>query len=363
LIDSLSWGGAELLLGELARGAPAHGLELTVSHLYDADEGPAATRLRAAGLEPCSLGVGGLPDPRTLLRVRRQLAATAPDILHTHLQYADILGGTAARSLGLPAVSTLHVMDAHATGRDRIRARLAVAVRRNWHERVIAVSDHMRDAYLATGADRPGHVLTIHNGIATDAARGAGARVRAELGIASDDLVVGLVAVLRPGKGHDLAVAAVDALRDRFPRLRLLIAGDGPAREDVAGLAAPLGERAVFSGHRDDVMAVLDAVDVLVHPSLADAFPTVLLEALATGVPIVASAVGGIPEIVEDGRTGLLIRPPLEPDAYATALARLLGDDELRRVLAHRGRERFEAEFTAERWAARLRGLYEEVMP
>jgi hypothetical protein len=106
LIDSLSCGGAEPLLRDLAHGAPAHGLDLSVSHLYD--------------------------------------------------------GGAAARSLGLP-VTTLHVMDTHATGRDRVRVRLAAAVRRRWHERVIAVSDHLREAYLAAAADRPGHALTIHN--------------------------------------------------------------------------------------------------------------------------------------------------------------------------------------------------------
>jgi glycosyltransferase involved in cell wall biosynthesis len=361
LIDSLAWGGAEMLLGELARGASTQALELSVSHLYDADEGPAGVRLRDAGLEPRLLGVGGLTDPRTLLSVRRQLAAVAPDVVHTHLLYADLLGGAAARTLGLPAVSTLHVMDADATGRDRARARLAVAVRRRWHARVIAVSDHLRGAYLAAGADRPEHVLTVRNGIAAEAAPGAGARVRAELGIGGDELVVAVVAVLRPGKGHDRAVAAVEAVRREVPGVRLLIAGDGPAREDVARLAAPLGDRAVLTGHRDDIMAVLDAVDVLLHPSLADAFPTVLLEALAAGVPIVASAVGGIPEIVDDGRSGLLVAPPLEAGRFAAALARLVGDAALRRELARQARARFEAEFTAERWAGRLRAVYDAV--
>ena len=136
--------------------------------------------------------------------------------------------------------------------------------------------------------------------------------------------------------------------------------GDGPARDAVARAASPL-VTAPPVGHRDDIMSVLDAADALLHPSRADAFPTVLLEALAAGVPIVASAVGGIPEIVEDGRTGLLVDPPFEHAAFAAPLARLLADRDLRRALARRGRERFDAEFTAERWAARLRVVYEEV--
>ena len=361
LIDSLALGGAELLLGDLAAGAPAHAIELSVAYLYDADDSPAAERLRRAGVEPQLVGAGRVLDPRTLRRVRRHLAAQRPDVLHTHLQYADLVGGAAARTLGLRAVSTLHIVDARVGAHDRVRARLAAGVRRHCHARVITVSDKLRAAYLASGADTPAHVLTVHNGIAARASPGAGARVRAELGIAPDELVVAVVAVLRPGKGHEVAIAAVDAIRRTVPRVRLLIAGDGPARAHVAATAATLGDVALMSGHRDDVMAVLDAVDVLLHPSAADAFPTVLLEALAAGVPIVASAVGGIPEIVEDGRTALLVGTPVDFRAFVPPLTALLGDAQLRRDLARRGRERFESRFTAERWAGRLRAVYDEV--
>src|SRR5581483_12011893 len=99
------------------------------------------------------------------------------------------------------------------------------------------------------------------------------------------------------------------ALRERYPRVRLVVAGDGPTRAQVRSLARPLGEGAVLTGHRTDVMALLDATDVLIHPSFADAFPTSLIEAGAASVPVVATRVGGIPEIVESGRTGTLLEP------------------------------------------------------
>jgi glycosyltransferase involved in cell wall biosynthesis len=360
LVDSLTMGGAELLLADLARGAPAHGLELSVGYLHAA-EPIAAPRLRAAGLDPEPVGVGSLLDPRTLRLVRRHLDRVRPTVVHTHLQYSDLLGGAAARSLGLPAVCTVHVIDEHATPRDRARARVVALARQRCHDRVIAVSDHVRREYLAAGADRPEHVLTVHNGIAARAQPGAGARVRAELELARDEVVVAMVAVLRPGKGHDLAVAAVEKVRRTHPGVRLLIVGDGPARADVASLAERLGDAAVLAGHRDDVMAVLDAADVLLHPSRLDAFPTVLMEGLAAGVPIVATEVGGIPEIVEHGRSGLLVRLPLTGDAFAAPLARLIGEPALRRAFAARGRDRFAAEFTAERWAGRLSAVYERV--
>lgn len=359
LIDSLTTGGAERLLADLARAAGVHRLELSVGYLFDEDD--AAEGLRQAGVEPVLVGVGGLLDPRALAQVRRHVARARPHVVHTHLQYSDVLGGLAARMLGIPAVSTVHVMDSRASARDRARARLVALARRRWHRRVITVSDHLRAEYLAFGTDRPEHVLTVHNGIAVRRAAGAAAGVRAELGLSQEDVVVAVVGVLRPGKGHELAVAAVDELRRVVPRARLLIVGDGPARDDVVRLAARLGEDAVLAGHRDDVMAVLDAADILLHPSRRDAFPTVLLQGLAAGVPIVAAGVGGIPEIIEDGRSGLLVRPPLSGTAFAAALARLVADADLRRELAERGRERFSEEFTAERWAGRLREIYEQV--
>jgi glycosyltransferase involved in cell wall biosynthesis len=359
LIDSLAWGGAEGLLADFASGARTQGLELSVGYLFK--DSSVAPRLRAAGLGPLPVGAGSLFDPRTVALVKRHLAAIRPDVLHTHLQYSDLLGGLAARMLGIPSVSTLHVLDRSETLRDRARARLVATARRRFHRRVIAVSDHLREAYLGRRTDRPEHVVTVHNGIAARAS-GAGASVRTELGLGPDDMTVAVVGVLRAGKGHELAVAAVDEVRRAVPSVRLLIAGDGPARADVERLAAPLGDAAVLTGHRDDVMALLDAADVLLHPSRADAFPTVLLEALAAGTPIVASAVGGIPEIVKDGETGLLVPPPLTGSAFAARLARLLGDPRLRRSFVERGRERFEAEFTAERWAERLRAVYEQII-
>jgi glycosyltransferase involved in cell wall biosynthesis len=358
LIDSLTWGGAELLLADLAEGAGCHSLELSVSYLFA--ESDAAPRLHAAGLTTQWVGTRRLADPRALNLVRRHVTDARPDVLHTHLQYSDLLGGVVARMLGLPAVATLHVMDPRGTARERMRARLAAVSRRRCHRRVIAVSEHIRAAHLAAGADRPEHVVTVHNGISARAAPGAGAGVRAELGLEPHEPLVAVIAVLRPGKGHDVAIAAVEKLRTEIPSARLLIAGDGPARDEVERLAAGLGGAAVLAGHREDVMAVLDAADVLVHPSHTDVFPTVLLQALAAGVPIVASRVGGIPEIVDDGRTGLLVPPPLAASGFADRLARLLRDPDLRRTFANRGRKRFEDEFTAQRWAGRLRAVYEE---
>lgn len=365
LIDSLTWGGAESLLADLAEGAPAAGIELSVGYLQDVDDSPNAARLRARGIEPRLVGVRRLADLESVRRVRRQLQDVRPDIVHTHLGSADVQGTIAARSLGLPAVSTVHLMARPRTGvlREDVKERLMATVRRHGSARTITVSDAARAAYVATYGDRRGRVVTIRNGIAlAPPAPGTGARTREQLGIDADALVVAIVSVLRPGKGHDVVADVARRLLPRFPQLRVLVIGAGPSEPDVRDTMAPLGDAALLLGHRGDVPELLAATDVLLHPTSQDAFPGVLLEASAIGTPIVATAVGGIPEIVDDGTTGLLVPAPPDASAVAARLEPLLADAALRRRMGAAARERFEREFTAERWAARLRGLYDEVL-
>jgi glycosyltransferase involved in cell wall biosynthesis len=248
------------------------------------------------------------------------------------------------------------------TQRDRIRARLVAWGRRRFADRVIAVSEAARRRYIAEGWDRPERVSTIYNGIAGNPHPGAGPAERQRLGLAPGHLVVGMLSTLRPEKGHDVAVEAVGQLRSELPQLRLLILGDGPLRPRIEQLAAPLGEAVVMAGHQEDVMAALDAVDVLLHPSFHEAFPTALLEAMAASVPVVATRVGGIPEIVEEETSGLLVDAPPQPDAVAAALRRLAADESLRRQMGRAGRERFQRDFTAAVWAQRTRALYDDLL-
>ena len=145
-----------------------------------------------------------------------------------------------------------------------------------------------------------------------------------------------MVTVLRTGKGHEVAAEAVQRLTPEFPNLRLLVLGEGPDRGEVERALANLGARAIMTGHREDVLAVLDAVDVLIHPTRADAFPTALLESMAASVPAIATSVGGIPEIITDGETGLLIDSPPDGRALTESLAVLLRDARARNVSAAR---------------------------
>jgi glycosyltransferase involved in cell wall biosynthesis len=323
--------------------------------------------LRQAGVEPVHLRITGLLSPRSFYRVRRHLATVRPDVIHTHLDYSDFLGGLAARSLRIPSVSTVHVTRWHRPEGDQglrqsVKSFLFSRGRRHCMARVVNVSEYARSAYLVTDRDRPDHAVVVHNGVGRAPLPGAGRAVRAELGLGAEDQVVAMVSVLRHGKGHDVAVEAVRRLRDEFPRLRLLVVGDGPRREEITSLVETLGKAGIITGHREDVMAVLDATDILLHPASVDAFPTSLLEAMAARVPVVATCVGGIPEIVVPDVTGVLIAGPPRATAVAGALAGLLGDPIRRARLAEQAAARFQEKFTAERWVARLAGLYRQIL-
>ena len=290
--------------------------------------------------------------------VREHLRAVSPDVLHTHLGYADLLGGLAARSLRIPAVSTLHVMEWDGSLRDDTKTRLMAFARRRCAQRVVAVSEAARRSYLERGWDAPERVVTVHNGIAGERRPGAGEAIREEFGLAPDDIVVAMVSVLRPGKGHDVAAQAIAMLRRRFPKLRLLVLGDGPDRDAVLGSLRPAGDAVVAPGFRPDVLNVLDGVDVLIHPSQVDALPTALIEAMAAEVPVIASDVGGIPEIVVAGATGILLESPLTATALGGALTTLLDDPATRTRMGAAGRERFEQRFALGPWMERLEPVY-----
>jgi glycosyltransferase involved in cell wall biosynthesis len=356
LIDHFVLGGAETLLARFAAAADQAQIDLQVACLADLNGNPAAAPLVAAGRPPVNLELPGRPSLHALRVVRRHMDACQPALVHTHLGDADLLGGLAARSLGIPVVATIHAMRWQT--RDAWRRRLVSLCA----DRIIAVSDSARAEYLRLGWAREEQVVTIPNGSDLVTAAGEGAAVRRELGLAPDDLVVAMVSALRPEKGHDVALAAVGALRERFPNLRLLIVGAGDLEGELSAAAQASAGTVVMAGLRSDVMRVLDAADVLLHPSRADAYPTTLLEAMAASVPVLASAVGGIPEIVTAGETGVLVSAPPQAAEVARALAALLADGEQRARLARAGRAQYEREFTALPWVTRTRALYDVVL-
>ena len=279
------------------------------------------------------------------------------DVVHTHtLAAANVLSRLAARS---KVVSHLHIENHFRRPTEPVLRRLDNATARLC-ARLIAVSHDTRRAYERQGYP-VGRIEVVHNGVAP--APPANGSLRAELGIPADAPLVGEVARLCDVKGQRELIAALA----HVPDARLVLVGDDLEQGGAfrAGLErdaerAGVRERVVFTGHRADARALLGELDVVALPSWTEGLPLVVLEAMASGRAVVATPVGGTPELVADGETGLLV-PPRDPDALAGALRRLLGDEALRRRLGEAGERRVREEFSLDAMCARVLAIYDEV--
>jgi glycosyltransferase involved in cell wall biosynthesis len=223
------------------------------------------------------------------------------------------------------------------------------------------VSDAVRRWYVESFAVDPSTVVTIRNGlVAPEISEVDRKTVRAELGADPERVLAVTVSIMRAGKGHSDLLQAAALLPADMP-VTLAFVGTGPEHDALVRQAREIGvfgDRVVFTGFRSDVARVFAAADLAIQASHFDALPTSLIHALAAGVPIVASRVGGIPEIV-GSEAGVLVEPG-DPEGFAHAIGRLVGDPGTRRLMGKKGRERFDEEFDGEVWMRRLRSVYDE---
>jgi glycosyltransferase involved in cell wall biosynthesis len=367
LLDSLTLGGAESLALAFARGVAERDVELTVACLKSIDGNPLETELRRNRVDVVNLGSRNLRDVAAFRRLTGVIREGNYHVVHAHLTYASIWGVAAARGAGVPAVATLHLPPSSAPrlSRDAVREWLMQRFLRR-ADRVVAVSDAVRRDYLRHGTVPAEKLVVVHNGIDTDHyLRDELARVavRRELGIDPGARVAATISVLREGKGLDRLLASVRSVVEEVPSAHFVIAGDGPLAAELRGIVAALdiSRHVTFAGYRRDVNRILSAADLCVLPTLRDAFPTVLLEAMAASLPVVASDVGGVPEIVVDGVTGRLTDPD-DGAGLARSIASLLGDREAAAKMGEAGRARAVREFSTSVWIGNLTALYRDVI-
>ncbi len=369
VIHSLGAGGAEAVLVELARAAPSVGLRLIVIGLSDPLSGagvhhsvvPQLWKLGATVYEMHSARY----NPMLAVTLAKLFRKERVDVVHTHMKHADVVGGAAARLAHLPSVSTLHVIDVPTSALHQLRVRAAVLARRHLSSAVIAVSNAQRDWYgRYAGKDAP--VVVLPNGVAEPVVGEDRAAVRAELGVPDDALLVLCLSLMRPEKGHADLLEAIRRLPDDTS-LVVAMAGDGPLLNSIQSAVASdpvLRERSRVLGFRRDVSDLLTAADFVVQPSLEDALPTALISALACARPIVATRVGGIPDIV-GSQCGVLVEAG-RPAALSAAIAQMTATirDRPATIDAMRqaARERYETRFSADSWVKKLRTIYERAI-
>ncbi|OGL25637.1 MAG: hypothetical protein A3G44_03070 [Candidatus Rokubacteria bacterium RIFCSPLOWO2_12_FULL_73_47] len=306
-----------------------------------------------------------LRDLAALRQLTALMRRERPRIVHTHTSKAGFLGRLAARLARVPAV--IHQPHGHVFYGywGAPRTALYVALERRaarWTDRIVTLTERGTAEHLARGIGRPGQYATVPSGVPTAALRAAApprAAARARLGLAPDAYVVAGLGRLVPVKGFDLLVEALPRLAAEVPSARVLLVGDGPERAALEARARALGvaARLHVTGATPEVAAHLAAADVLAAPSRNEGMGRALVEAMALGLPVVATAVGGIPAVVEDGGCGRLV-PPGDADALAAALAGLGRDARLRETLGRAAVVRAEA-FSSEVALARMRAVYD----
>ncbi|HEY7728762.1 MAG TPA: glycosyltransferase [Candidatus Eisenbacteria bacterium] len=347
------WRGGEGQVLLLMRRQRAAGDE---PHLAAPADSAIAARARAEGFPVHPVPMRGTWDAASAWRLARLHAAIRPHVLHWHAARAHALGAVAARLAPGPVRILSRRVDFPVRG--NLGSRLLYA---DPADLILAISDGVREALERSGV-RPGRIRVVPSGIdlAPFEAPCDREALRAALGVPPGTTLVLQVAALAPHKSQLDLLKAAALLREIQPSIRMWIAGEGRMRRSLEREHAKLalGELVRFLGFRGDVPDLLRAADLFCLSSKLEGMGTAILEAMAAGLPVVGVRVGGIPEIVVHGETGLLV-PAREPGALAAALAELAGDPSRRRAMGERALRRVR-EFSADRTAEGTRAAYQE---
>jgi glycosyltransferase involved in cell wall biosynthesis len=348
------WGGIESHSVTLASALAKRGHKVIVGCPRAGNVSGNAVR---AGLSVEDLRVVNSGDIVALYKIIATARREDIEVIVANLGKEYWPAAVAAKILGIRIIFVRHQVD-------RLKKATVRLIARHVH-RVAAVSAAVRDALLECGVPDE-KIRVIHN--AVDLARfdPAGVdrkKVRKDLGFAEDDIVIATAGKLHAGKGVFDLLRAAENIAKRYPALRLLYVGDGPERaalqEEAAGLS--MHGRIVFAGLRNDMERMYAAMDLFVLPSTCrEAFGMVIIEAMAMGRPVVATATGGIPEVVRDGINGILVEPG-DPAGLADAVSRLLDDDALSRRLAAEGRATVERQYSENAIGAAFERMMKEM--
>jgi glycosyltransferase involved in cell wall biosynthesis len=320
--SSTGWGGQEIRVLTETLGLRGQGHEVAIVCRPDS---VLAGRAREAALPVFLDRMCFAHDPRTIARLLARFRRWRAQVVITHSSVDSWCGGVAARILRVPIVRVRH-LSVPVGGNPATRL-----VYRALCDAVITTGEAIREHLIREVGLSPGKVTSIPTGVDTirfDPVKADGAGVRRALGIPLGAPLAGIVAVLRNWKGQLIFLEAMAKVRERLPAARGLIVGEGPQRHNVERLRRELGleEAVILAGHREDIPDVLASLDVVVSASTgAEGVPQILLQALAMERPVVATAVGGVPEIIRDGETGRLV-PPNDPSRLAEAVGAVLRD-------------------------------------
>jgi glycosyltransferase involved in cell wall biosynthesis len=340
LTASLNVGGTERVIARLCNTLDSRKYNMSVVSLRQGSG--SLVELLPASIRVVNLGASSRIDVQAVSKLVRLLQTEQVDIIYTFLFHAGLLGRIVGRLVHVPIILC---SERNVISRDRSLRKLALRWTWRLADHFICPSEAVRDyLHRDCGADR-GRISIIYNGVDLD-----------EFPYVErhwdnlHDPVVGCVANLEPKKGYDDWLEAADIMSRSLPRVRFKIIGDGIERDRLQALvrSKALSDRVELLGYRTDVAVQLARMHIYVQSSLYEGMPNAVIEAMATGLPVVATSVGGTPELVIDGVTGFLA-PPHRPDVLADKTLSLLQNPGIAKQMGHAGRKRVETHFSLER--------------
>lgn len=371
VVTRMDIGGVPDHVMTLVRGLSDHAEVVVITSSIDAQHARALADIGVPFVSvPMERSLSPVSDIKSFVKLRRVLRDGAFDIVHSHMSKAALLGGFAALASGTAvSINTAHNLGFLALSNPLARGLFWLYDRALFAltaDAVITVSDRVRTGIVQSGIAPERKVISIHNGIET--ARFAPDRTRSEavrrsLGIGENQPLVTTVARLVWFKGlHDLLEAASLVLKERTDA-RFLIVGSGQQLDELRAKAGALdiSDKIIFAGERRDIPDILAAADIFALTSVSEGLPISILEAMAVGLPVVATDVGGISELVADGKTGFLA-PARSPREIANRLLRLLRDPDMRRTFGAAGKDRVMRSFSPEQMVLQTNNLYRQLL-
>jgi glycosyltransferase involved in cell wall biosynthesis len=361
-IDTLGPGGAETVCVELADGVDRSRFRSSVAVIR---EGWIHDTMLARGLDTSIIRMRPGPlDVSYMWRLAMLARRQRVELIQSHLLTANLYCGVVARLLGIPAVATFHGMvDISPTDRwADLKLRIITAN----VSRLVFVSEALRRHFVQAHALLDRRTVVIHNGIDERHYRPEPHHaLRAELGFDESTVIVGAVGNVRPAKGYDDLLRVAALLRDDYPHIRFVVAGEQtePLYGELVARRRELGleDRVSFLGFQTDIATLLNGIDLYLSTSISEGLPLTTLQAMACGLAVVTTRSGGTEEIITDGQDGVLL-PVGDPVAAARAVASLAGSSAQRTRLGMAGRETVVRRFTLRRMTSAYEALYEEAL-
>jgi len=360
LVEELTIGGLEKILTSIVLNLDKKKYNVSVWCLREG--GFFANKLAKEGIDFKILHISTSRNPLSIYKLYKLLKSRKFDIIHTHAYSAGTIGRMSAFLAGVPVIISHNhsVYDYYNRRYHFVEWFLSLIT-----DRVVCVSDIANRFANETQRINARKLITIHNGIDSEYTvlekRTSG--LRKELGIPVDHSVICTIAHLEEHKGVKYLLESASLLLQSRNDVSFLVVGEGRLKEKLKILCADLKieENVVFAGERGDIPEILSLTDIFVLPSLREGLPLTILEAMACGKPVIATNVGGIPEVVKDGVSGILISPK-DPEALHSAINELLGDREKLKKMGHNGKRVYSESFDSKTMIGKIEDLYDSLM-